>query len=218
MYQSNFKIPQSIYKLFKIILRAFYSDLHIVTIDILLKLGYVSEFVLLKECNIEIEKIRMVTNSLLKENFIKHEDRIFKKIKFQKENKNKKNLKIYKLRFWFIDFNSTILKIKEKIKKIFINQSTVKKTKKKFYLHCPRKICQKQFSNIDLSSLPFNHITGKFNCNNFLNLKIICGEELIEKKDDYFSPNLENVFQEKKIIFNELKPIIILILSSIKTL
>jgi transcription initiation factor IIE alpha subunit len=74
MNQINLKTPHSIIKLLKIIVRAFYSDLHIITIDILLKLGYVSEFSLSKELKIETEKIRMITNSLQKENFLRNKN------------------------------------------------------------------------------------------------------------------------------------------------
>jgi transcription initiation factor IIE alpha subunit len=216
MYKFDFKIPLSVIKLLKIVLRVFYSDLHIITIDILLKLGYVSEFYLTKELKIETEKIRMVTNSLQKENFIKYEDRIFKKLKFFDINKRKKNPKIYKIRFWFIDFDSLILKIKEKIKNIIFNQQKIKKNKEIFNFYCPRKICDKKFFNEELSSLSFNHTTGKFHCNNLLSIKIICGEELKENTKNLGILDMEDLYQEKKLILSELKPIIILILSSFK--
>jgi len=128
------RVPDVISGLLKIITRAFYSDLHIKVIDIILKIDYVSEYTISKELEVSVDKIRLVANSLYSENFIRFEDRIFKKLKqvisLQKKDSFRK---IYKLRYWFVDPNSFIWHLKEKIKKIFLKKNTFSSSNEDFF-------------------------------------------------------------------------------------
>ncbi|ABW98068.1 tfIIE (nucleomorph) [Hemiselmis andersenii] len=210
----KYKIPESISFLIKTTIRAFYSDSHIVAIDIILKSGYASEFTLAKEMRIGLEKIRMITNSLHIEKFIKFEDRLFKQLKITK-NKKDKNFyrKIYKLKYWYIDYNFLIFNLKEKIKNILLNQKAEKKSGQNFFLICPRKICKKKFFLVDLPGLTFNNNSGKFICDNFLNLKVICGAQLEENNKEK-DINTQELKKEREKTINELKPLINLLFLS----
>lgn len=204
------EIPKSVFKLFKIIIRAFYSDWHIVTIDILLKLEYISEYFLAKELLFSIEKIRLIVNNLHNDGFLKFEDKLFKQIGYKKNRENKNfGRKIYKLRYWFIDFNSAIFHIKEKIKKIFVFNKSHDLYQKDLFLVCQRKICQKKYSMSDINFLYFNANTKKFTCNHFLNFEIVCGAELSENQESDNNLKFDSFGEEQIQILLELKPIII---------
>lgn len=128
------RVPDAISSLLKILTRAFYSDLHVKVIDIILKIDYVSEYTISKELEVSVDKIRLVANSLYSENFIRFEDRIFKKLKqLIVEQKKDSFRKIYKLRYWFVDPNSFIWHLKEKIKKIFLKKNTVSSLNENFF-------------------------------------------------------------------------------------
>jgi transcription initiation factor IIE alpha subunit len=215
---SNIKVPDSISKLLKITMRAFYSDLHIILIDVLLRMRYASEYTIAKELNIKIEKIRIITNNLLKEKYLKMEDRLFKRLKLDfKHNKQNFIRRVYKLRYWYIDYNSTMINIKEKIRKIFSNIKIKSLPFENFFLMCPRKICGKKYLMSDIPSLQFNPLSGNFSCSQFLNFKVICGAELIEEKiKDEFKTNKAN--NNKKIQITLLTPLIELIFISTRNL
>nr|UXY87138.1 TATA binding protein of transcription factor IIE [Cryptomonas sp.] len=187
------KIPDAIVNLIKIVVRAFYCDIHIVTLDILLKMGYISEYAIAKELNLNVEKVKLITNSLCSENFIKYEDRLFKQVKIH-TIKNKPNFskRVYKLRYWYINPNSIVWNINEKIKNIFSKTKIYLPKKESVYFKCPRKVCGKKYSISDLTTLPFNYSTGSFTCNRFLNLKIICGSELKEDENPINCSKLTN--------------------------
>mmetsp|Transcript_3586 Transcript_3586/g.7416 ORF Transcript_3586/g.7416 Transcript_3586/m.7416 type:complete len:216 (+) Transcript_3586:2159-2806(+) len=208
-------IPASVSSLIKTVIRTFYSDLHIQVIEVIIRVGYTSEYTISKELEIKIEKVKLVTNSLYNENFVKFEDRIFKK---QKERKKDFTHKIYKIKFWFIDSNSFIWNLKERIRKFFLNQKHLNRDRGVIIFKCPRKICGKKFSAVEIAGIPFDHLNGILTCNNYLNQKIICGTELIENKE-YDS----NSIQLKKTIkgggtVQEINPIVETLLFSIKFL
>ena len=52
------KIPPIILNLIETVIFTFYSDLHIIVFELLLKIGYASEYGIAKEINLNIEKIR----------------------------------------------------------------------------------------------------------------------------------------------------------------
>jgi len=204
------EIPIAVSTLLQTTVRAFYSDSHIVAINILLKSGYASEYILVKDMGLSLEKIKMIMNSLYTEGYVRYEDRLFKQLK-QFEQKNLKNIfrKIYKLRYWYIDFNFLVSALRNKVKEIIIDQKMENKTDKIFFLTCTRKICQKKFLLKELPSLTFNSVVGKFICDNFLNLKVICGAQLQEEEHNF------NIKEDSvKKIIAELKPIINMILFS----
>ncbi len=213
------RIPASISNLLKTITRTFYSDLHIQVIDLILRLGYTSEYIISKELEIKIEKVKLVANSLYNENFIKFDDRIFKKQKQRNwEEKNDLNRKIYKIRFWFIDSNSFVWSLKERIKKIFLRQKKSDIEKEKNIFKCPRKICKKLFSAGEIAGIPFDHMTGVLTCNNFLNQKVVCGTALTEIKEDKINFVHKNQFKQRKENIQEFKPIVEALLYSSKFL
>jgi len=53
-------VPESFLFLLKTTIKAFYSDSHIIAIEIILKSGYASEFTLAKEMRISLDKIKMI--------------------------------------------------------------------------------------------------------------------------------------------------------------
>ena len=62
------------------IIRAFFSDLHIVIIELILKENYITEYSLSTELGLSIDRIRLVTNNLIKEKLINYEERSFKNL------------------------------------------------------------------------------------------------------------------------------------------
>mmetsp|Transcript_24080 Transcript_24080/g.48632 ORF Transcript_24080/g.48632 Transcript_24080/m.48632 type:complete len:235 (+) Transcript_24080:773-1477(+) len=209
------RVPDVISGLLKIITRAFYSDLHIKVIDIILKIDYVSEYTISKELEVSVDKIRLVANSLYSENFIRFEDRIFKKLKqvisLQKKDSFRK---IYKLRYWFVDPNSFIWHLKEKIKKIFLKKNTFSSSNEDFFFKCPRKICGKLYSLSEVARIPFNHRTGVLTCDSFLNQRVICGTELIENDIQKQNSKTGALISERKKNFEQLKPIMEILIDS----
>jgi transcription initiation factor IIE alpha subunit len=209
------KIPLILVDLIKTIIYTFYCDLHIIIFELLLKIGYASEYGIAKEINVNIEKIRLVTNSLYSEKFIKYEDRLFKRMKvYTIKNKQIFSKRVYKIRYWYIDSNSIIWILNEKIKKAFFSSQQKKLENKKMIFKCPRKICGKIYSLGDLATLPFNYNTGIFLCNKFLNLKVICGSELQETENlsGYHRENTDleatkNGYGHLKIIFELLNKV-----------
>mmetsp|Transcript_39892 Transcript_39892/g.93779 ORF Transcript_39892/g.93779 Transcript_39892/m.93779 type:complete len:225 (-) Transcript_39892:121-795(-) len=183
-------IPKEILHLLKILLRYFYLDYHIVLVDFLLKVKYASEYSISKALNLKMEKIKSITNNLYKENFIRFEDRLFKKLKKEK-NISKKNCfrKVYKLRYWFIDSNWLIWCLRKKLNKILLQRNDEKIPDKLLFFTCSRKICSKIYTIKDITYVPFDHSTGIFRCQNYLNQKVICGSSLYEKKT---KENLKN--------------------------
>jgi transcription initiation factor IIE alpha subunit len=197
--KSRLKIPDIIINLIKLVMYTFYCDIHIITFELLLKIGYASEYGIAKEINVNIEKIRLITNSLYSENFIKYEDRLFKQMKIcTLKNKHIISKRVYKLRYWYIDSNSIVWSINEKIKNICSKCEKKSSDNNDIFFKCPRKICGKKYSMGDLTTLPFNYNTGMFSCNRFLNLKVICGSELQEAEflTDFNNKNIHVIKNE----------------------
>jgi transcription initiation factor IIE alpha subunit len=188
-------MPKEILYLLKILLRYFYLDCHIVIVDFLLKGKYASEYSISKALNLKMEKIKSITNNLYKENFIRFEDRLFKKLKKEK-NISKQNCfrKVYKLRYWFIDSNWLIWCLRKKLNKILSQKNDKKIPAKLIYFTCSRKICRKIYTIQEITRTPFDHSTGIFRCQNYLNQKVVCGSSLYEKNT---KDNLKNKFCNK---------------------
>jgi len=188
-------IPKEILYLLKILLRYFYLDYHIVLVDFLLKGKYASEYSISKALNLKMEKIRSITNNLYKENFIRFEDRLFKKLKKEK-NISKQNCfrKVYKLRYWFIDSNWLIWCLRKKLNKILLQKNDENIPDNLIYFTCSRKICSKIYTIREITCVPFDHSTGIFSCQNYLNQKVVCGSSLYEKKP---KDNLKNKMHNK---------------------
>lgn len=207
------EISTPILGLLKTTIRAFYLDSHIVVINILSKAGYASEYTLSKEMGMQLEKVKMIANNLYAERFIRFEDRLFKQLKNTSFSSKKKSFpKIYKLRYWYLDINFLVLNLKKKIKNILWEQRENQKKDKGFFLRCPRKICQKTFSTKDLSDLVFNNVSGNFVCDNFLNLKVICGAQLFPIDETENSNKSQLKKEKEKETIDELKPIISMLL------
>lgn len=85
------------------IIRAFFSDLHIVIIEIILKENYITEYSLSMELGLSIERIRLVTNNLIKEKLINYEERSFKNLEGKKNFLKKTKKKGFKLRYLYFD-------------------------------------------------------------------------------------------------------------------
>ena len=62
------------------IIRAFFSDLHIIVIELILKENYITEYSISTELGLGINRIRLVTNNLIKEKLISYEERSFRNL------------------------------------------------------------------------------------------------------------------------------------------
>ena len=190
-------IPVEVTCLLKILTRYFYLDQHIILIDFLINVRYASEYSISKELNMKNERIRMITNFLHKENIINFEDRLFKKLKSDKNVLNEK--KIYKLRYWFIDFNLLLLNLKLKLNKIFKKKTNNILKLDNIEFICSRKICEKIYYLKNLSDLPFDHSLGLFYCTNYLNQRVLCGSKIFEKKKKNILTNKKDILSVNNI-------------------
>ncbi len=161
------------------IIRAFFSDLHIVIIELILKESYITEYSLSTELGISIDRIRLVTNNLIKEKLINYEERSFKNLERKKKFFRTTKKKGFKLRYLYFDKIFFTFNLKKKFKKIisksFEDQAEVNDS----FLKCPRKVCGKVYKLQDIKNLSIDKFKGKFLCTNNLNYNIICGSILI---------------------------------------
>lgn len=178
---------------FDSILNTFYSDFHIIIINFLIKKPYSSEYMLEKELDIPVEKIKLITGSLYTENFIKYEDRFFKHMHIEKQHKKTKNF-FYKIRYWFVEPKLIFSIVKQKIKKMLVlYKKTMFNQHIQFHMKCSRKICEKIYSLEELTVLKFDESNKKFRCNAFLNHNIICGGTI----NQHIHTNFEQMKLEK---------------------
>ena len=77
MENQNSKLPEDI---LRAIVRIFFSDMHIIIVDLILKDNYVTEYSISKELKIGIDRTRLITNNLINEKLVSFEERLFKKI------------------------------------------------------------------------------------------------------------------------------------------
>ena len=161
------------------IIRAFFSDLHIVIIELILKESYITEYSLSTELGISIDRIRLVTNNLIKEKLINYEEISFKNLERKKKFFRTTKKKGFKLRYLYFDKIFFTFNLKKKFKKIisksFEDQAEVNDS----FLKCPRKVCGKVYKLQDIKNLSIDKFKGKFLCTNNLNYNIICGSILI---------------------------------------
>jgi len=111
----NLKTPNSPEDTLRIIVRAFFSDLHIIIVDLILRDNYITEYSISTELKLSIDRTRLVTNNLINEKLINFEERLFKNL----NSKNKINKiayqKGFKLRYLYFDKISFVYTIKKKI-------------------------------------------------------------------------------------------------------
>jgi len=161
------------------IIRAFFSDLHIVIIELILKENYITEYSLSTELGLSIDRIRLVTNNLIKEKLINYEERSFKNLEGKKDFFRITKKKGFKLRYLYFDKIFFTFNLKKKFKKIisksFEDQTEINDS----FLICPRKVCGKVYKLQDIKNLSVDKLKGKFLCTNTLTYNIICGSKLI---------------------------------------
>ena len=80
------------------VIRAFFSDLHIIIIEIILRNKYITEYSIEREINLGIEKTRLVANNLIKEKLISYEDKFFKNLRKKESPNERSEKKCFKLK------------------------------------------------------------------------------------------------------------------------
>ena len=168
--------------LLRTIIRAFFSDLHIVIMDIILRENYVTEYSISKELKLGVDRIKIVTNNLINEKFVNYEERLFKNLKQEKSSLNEK--KGYKLRYFYFDRILFIHCIKKKFKKIVSVFLKNRIEKLNPYLECSRKICGKIYRLDDVKHLSIDNEKGIFLCTNNLSYDVACGSILVQREND----------------------------------
>lgn len=168
--------------LLKIIVRIFFSDLHIIIIDIILRDNYITEYSISRELRLGVDRIKIITNNLINEKLINYEERLFKNLKQERTGNKKK--KSYKLRYLYFDRILFIHCIKKKFKKIVSLTLKNKIEESNPFLECSRKICGKVYNIKDINHLSIDSEKGIFLCTNSLSYNITCGSELTQKEKD----------------------------------
>jgi|Transcript_26991 transcription initiation factor IIE alpha subunit len=163
----------------RIIVRAFFSDLHIIIVDLILRDNYITEYSISTELKLSIDRTRLVTNNLINEKLINFEERLFKNL----NSKIKLNKIIYqkgfKLRYLYFDKISFVYTIKKKFRIVVSRCLRENKNDSNSFLLCPRKICNKIYEMKETKKLSVDNEKGGFVCTNILNFNIICGSKLI---------------------------------------
>jgi len=182
MENQNSKLPEDI---LRAIVRIFFSDMHIIIVDLILKDNYVTEYSISKELKIGIDRTRLITNNLINEKLVSFEERLFKKINSKDDIFKKNSKKDFKLRYLYFDKVLFGYNIKKKFKRLIFNCFKEKTKSLSSFLSCPRKICNKIYKKKDIENLPIDNISGRFVCNNPLTFNIICGSKLIKERENY---------------------------------
>jgi len=165
----------------RIIVRTFFSDVHIIIIELILKENYTTDYSISTELKMGIDRIRLATNNLINEKLISYEERIFKNLKVRENIKKIPNKKGFKLRYLYFDKISFVYNIKKKFKKV-VSAILLEKTRSlDSFLICPRKVCKKFYKIRDVRNLSIDK-KGGFYCNNVLHFNVICGTKLIKEE------------------------------------
>ena len=192
-----FKPENSPETLLKIIIRVFFSDLHIIVIDMILRDSYTTEYSISKELKIGIDRIKIVTNNLINEKLINYEERLFKNLK--KTEGKVKDKRGYRLKYLYFDRIFFIHCIKKKFKRVIANAMKENIEESGSFLECPRKICGKVYKMKDIKHLTLDEEEGLFVCSNILSFDIACGSKLL-KKEKNLSLEITNFRTIKKLI------------------
>jgi hypothetical protein len=89
-----------------------------VIIELILKENYITEYSLSTELGLSIDRIRLVTNNLIKEKLINYEERSFKNLEGKKDFFRITKKKGFKLRYLYFDKIFFTFNLKKKFKKI----------------------------------------------------------------------------------------------------
>jgi transcription initiation factor IIE alpha subunit len=166
----------------RMITRTFFSDLHIIIIELILRENYVTEYSISTELKLGLNRIRLITNNLINEKLINYEERLFKNLRV----KNKFDKVIYKRnfkqRYLYFDKIFFSYNIKKKFKKVLSESLKEKKKNLNSFLICPRKICKKIYEKKDIKNISIDNEKGGFICTNPLSFNILCGSKLIEEE------------------------------------
>lgn len=176
MLSGTLNLPEDILRK---IIRTFFSDLHVVIVEFILKQNYITEYSISKELNLGIDRTRLVTNNLIHEKLINYEERIFKNLKNHENRGKGKKKKGFRLRYLYFDKISFIYNIKKKIKVLISKSLKEKLNTKNSFLVCPRKICGQVYKIKDIQNLSINRQNGEFLCTNTLTSNILCGSKLV---------------------------------------
>jgi len=136
-----------------VFVRIFFSDMHIIIVDLILKDNYVTEYSISKELKIGIDRTRLITNNLINEKLISFEERLFKKINSKDDIFKKNSKKDFKLRYLYFDKVLFGYNIKKKFKRLIFNCFKEKTKSLSSFLSCPRKICNKIYKKKDIDLL-----------------------------------------------------------------
>lgn len=184
------------------IIRAFFSDLHVIIIELILRDNYITEYSISTELKLGIDRTRLVTNNLINEKLISYEERIFKNLRIEESCNKFINRKGFKLRYLYFDKISFVYNIKKKFKKVVSGIILEKTLSLNSFLICPRKMCGKIYGVQDIKNLYIDTKKGGFSCSNILTFNVVCGSKLI-KEDKNFEIKIEN-FKNFKILIDSI--------------
>jgi len=182
--------PFSPEDILRVIVRAFFSDLHIIIVELILRDNYITEYAISTELKLSLDRTRLVTNNLINEKLVNFEERLFKNLK-TKDNLNKIVYKKgFKLRYLYFDKISFIYTIKKKFKKVVSKFLWENKNDLDSFLLCPRKICKKVYKVQDIKNLTVDNEKGGFICTNILSFNTTCGSKLMGGKKNLSTKNI----------------------------
>lgn len=171
------------------IIRAFFSDLHIIVIELILKENYITEYSISTELGLGINRIRLVTNNLIKEKLISYEERSFRNLGEKGNCFRITKKKGFRIRYLYFDKIFFTFNLKKKFKKVisksFKDQAEIQDS----FLKCPRRVCGKVYKLKDIKNLSVDKLHGRFLCTNALDYNVICGSKLVIENKDVSSKN-----------------------------
>lgn len=171
------------------IIRAFFSDLHVIIIEFILKENYITEYSISTELNLSINRIRLVTNNLIKEKLVSYEERSFRNLGEGRNCVRLTKKKGFRIRYLYFDKIFFTFNLKKKLKKVISKSLKDQAEIQETFLKCSRLVCGKVYTLKDIKNLSVDKLKGRFLCTNTLNYNVICGSKLILENNDVSSKN-----------------------------
>lgn len=167
------------------VIKNFYSDLHDAVFNLIHKTKYITNSIISQRLMISSDRVKAITFSLYNEDFIRFQDRLFKKtITDEKLISQGSKKKVYRVRYWFTELNFTYKALQKRLKKKFNSECSKKKNSEIRLFKCQRKYCGEVFDIKDLGDLKYDFQIKAFLCSKLIGPKIVCGSKLIEVPSD----------------------------------
>eukprot|EP00871_Galdieria_phlegrea_P000974 jgi/Galph1/1878/GphlegSOOS_G574.1 len=192
------QVPKPLEDLVRIIARSFYSDIHVVVIDFLVREKYVRQDVLSKRLHLPVKELRTLLLKLQEQKILKSEVRLQKKTQ-----KNTEYQRAMKATFWYIDFYNLVDNITYRVDNMrHLVQEKVAQGQLYQTFRCPR--CKEVYSSLDSSRL-FVPSEGVMRCDNIILRNTVCGGIVEEVELEGQAASLKELQSRME---NELRPIL----------